>query len=98
MEPRQHVSARRTPPAPPLTRLMPKPLTAVMERGQALERHGQREDARRMYEQALGDESLGADSVAQLHRWIARTYMQDSHYSAANDAARTALSVSNAAQ
>jgi putative nucleotidyltransferase with HDIG domain len=76
---------------------MPQPLTAVMERGQALERHGQREDARRVYEQALGDKSLGADSVAQLHRWIARTFMQDSHYAAANDAARTALSVSNAA-
>jgi putative nucleotidyltransferase with HDIG domain len=69
-----------------------------MERGQMLERRGQREDARRVYEDALRDERITAPTaVAQLHRWIARTHMQDSNYAAAEAAARTALAVSESA-
>ena len=69
-----------------------------MAEGQALERRGQRDDARRVYRDALAAGVIDdASGIAQLHRWIARTFTQDSDHAAAEDAARTALAVSDAA-
>ncbi len=74
------------------------PLAVVMAEGQALERRGQREDARRVYAEALASGTItDAGGTAQLHRWIARTHTQDSDYAAAETAARTALAVSEGA-
>jgi putative nucleotidyltransferase with HDIG domain len=98
MEPTLPATAHRLPLSPNLAGPMSQSLATVMAHGQALERHGQREDARRIYEQALGDSAItGAGSIAQLHRWIARTFMQDSDFPAAEAAARTAMSVSEQA-
>jgi putative nucleotidyltransferase with HDIG domain len=70
-----------------------------MAHGQSLERRGQREDARRIYQEALaGGDIMDASGLAQLHRWIARTHMQDSNYAAADAAARTALDLSERAE
>jgi putative nucleotidyltransferase with HDIG domain len=66
-----------------------------MKRGQALERQGQREDARRLYEQGLCDGlATSASEAAQLLRLVARTYLQDADYDACADCARAALAVS----
>jgi putative nucleotidyltransferase with HDIG domain len=73
-------------------------LSAVIECGQALEHHGQRDDARRLYEQALreGTATTPADA-AQLLRLVARTYLHDSNYSATIDCATAALAVADQA-
>jgi putative nucleotidyltransferase with HDIG domain len=69
-------------------------LPATIERGQALEHHGQREDARRLYEQALRDgTATTAFDAAQLLRLVARTYLFDADYGAAVDSATAALAV-----
>jgi putative nucleotidyltransferase with HDIG domain len=69
-------------------------LATVHERGQALERAGQRDDARRLYECALRDGSAKtARDAAQLLRFIARTYVNDGDLDAARDCADAALSV-----
>jgi putative nucleotidyltransferase with HDIG domain len=71
---------------------MPPTLTRLMERGHALERLGQRDEARQLYERALAEEAAAEPSwTAQLLRWVARTYMQDSNYSAAQETAQAAL-------
>ena len=67
----------------------------VLVRGQALERRGQREDARELYEQALHDGTAStAAKSAQLHRLIARAYVEDGDYAAAEDSAHVALAIS----
>ncbi|MFI5257291.1 MAG: HD domain-containing protein, partial [Gemmatimonadales bacterium] len=72
----------------------PAPLTALLDRGQALEREGKRDDARRLYEQALRDGTARTPSqAAQLLRWVARTFLQGGDYAAATDCALVALAV-----
>lgn len=69
-------------------------LPALIERGQALEHHGQRAEARRLYELALRDGTARtANEAAQLLRLIARAYMYDAEYEAAMDCASVALAV-----
>jgi len=73
----------------------PETLTDVKSAGQVLERLGQRDEARRLYEGALHGGIVSAPSEgAQLLRWIARTYLQDSEYTAAEDTVEAALAVS----
>jgi putative nucleotidyltransferase with HDIG domain len=67
----------------------------VMARGQTLEREGRHQDARALYEAALHDGSAaGAAEAAQLMRWAARTYIQESDFDAARDCATAALAIS----
>jgi putative nucleotidyltransferase with HDIG domain len=69
-------------------------LRAVYERGQALERDGQRNAARELYEAALrGTPGLRPTDAAQLVRYVARTYMLDAEYDAARDCATCALAI-----
>jgi putative nucleotidyltransferase with HDIG domain len=69
-------------------------IQAVVDRGQALERAGQRESARVLYEAALHDGTAATSAdAAQLLRLVARTWMLDANYSAATDCASAALSV-----
>jgi putative nucleotidyltransferase with HDIG domain len=69
-------------------------INLVIERGQTLERTGQREGARQLYEAALHDDTAVTPAdAAQLLRLVARTYMQDANYSAAIDCASAALAV-----
>ncbi|HEX6598003.1 MAG TPA: HD domain-containing phosphohydrolase [Gemmatimonadaceae bacterium] len=69
-------------------------IQAVVDRGQALERTGQRESARALYEAALHDGTAAASAeAAQLLRLVARTWMLDANYPAAIDCASAALSV-----
>jgi putative nucleotidyltransferase with HDIG domain len=69
-------------------------LPAAIERGQALEHHGQREDARRVYESALRDGTATTSrEAAQLLRLIARAYMNDADFASAADCAGAALAV-----
>ena len=89
----------------PLLRVVPSPAGApvseiadIFARGQALERRGQREDARALYETALhGGTATTPGDVAQLHRLISRAYLQDGEFAAADDCALLALSVSEQA-
>ena len=56
-------------------------LDALKAEGMALERRGQREEARRHYEKGLAGESLiGPIGRALLLHAIARTHMQDSNF------------------
>lgn len=74
-------------------------MSAVVERGQALERAGKREEARLCYERALHDGTAAvAPEAAQLLRLSARTYLQDADYSAASDCAQAALTVAELAR
>jgi putative nucleotidyltransferase with HDIG domain len=69
-------------------------MSPIVEHGQGLERAGQRESARSLYERALHDGSAASPSdAAQLLRLVARTYMQDANYAAAADCAQAALTV-----
>ena len=72
----------------------PPGLDAVRAQGEALEREGKREQARRLYETALHDGSATtAAHAAQLMRRVSRTYIQDSDFEAARDCAIAALAV-----
>ena len=55
MTARQWARTGSTPFVPSVRHLTAGGLSAVLERGQGLEHHGQRDDARRIYEQALRD-------------------------------------------
>ena len=89
-----------------MLRAVPSPASAavlaiadVLTEGQALERRGQREDARARYESALHDgTATSAGDVAQLQRLISRAYLQDGEFAAADERALLALSVSEQAQ
>ena len=83
-----------TPFVPAAPRLATDGLSATIQRGQALEHHGQREDARRLYEMALRDGTVSTSiDAAQLLRLIARTHMFDADFAAAVDCASAALAV-----
>jgi putative nucleotidyltransferase with HDIG domain len=70
-------------------------LASVITQGQSLERQGQREDARRLYERALHDgTAVTPTAAAQLLRLVARTFLLDAEYAAATDCAGAALAVS----
>ena len=92
-------------PTQPMLRAVPSPARAavsaiadVLAEGQALERRGQREDARARYESALHDgTATSAGDVAQLQRLISRAYLQDGEFAAADERALLALSVSEQA-
>jgi putative nucleotidyltransferase with HDIG domain len=72
-------------------------LDAVGALGQALEREGRHLDARTLYERALHDrQARSAAEAAQLVRWVARTYIQESELDAARDCAIAALAISEA--
>ncbi|MDB4890747.1 MAG: diguanylate cyclase [Gemmatimonadetes bacterium] len=67
----------------------------ILVQGQSLERRGQREEARNLYELALHDGTAAtAAEMAQLHRLIARAYLEDGSYAAADDSAHAALAIS----
>jgi putative nucleotidyltransferase with HDIG domain len=70
-------------------------LAIVLERGQSLEREGQREDARHLYEESLRN-GTAADAchAAQLLRLVARTWLHEADFAAAADCAGCALAVS----
>jgi putative nucleotidyltransferase with HDIG domain len=69
-------------------------LSAIIERGQALEHHGQREDARQLYEGSLRDGTARtANEAAQLVRLVARTYLHDADFISAVDCATAALTI-----
>ena len=73
---------------------MESPFDDVLIRGLSLERRGQREDARALYERALHDGTASTTSeVAQLHRLIARAFLEDGEYAAAEDSANVALAI-----
>ena len=89
-------------PTQPMLRVIPSPgsatlspMESLLSQGQLLERRGQREEARILYERALhdGTPSTAAD-MAQLHRLIARTFMEDGDFAAAEDSATAALAIS----
>ena len=64
----------------------PNGIVAVVERGQAMERSGQRDQARALYEAALRDGTTSTSTdAAQLLRLVARTYMLDANYAAGID-------------
>ncbi|HKP14981.1 MAG TPA: HD domain-containing phosphohydrolase [Gemmatimonadaceae bacterium] len=76
----------------------PAGLDDVAAIGQTLEREGRQQDARALYERALHDrQGLSAAEAAQLVRWVARTYIQESALDAARDCAVAALAISQAA-
>lgn len=86
-------------PTQPFLRTIPSPeappFDDVLAEGQALERRGQRDEARHRYEKALHDGSVRtAADVAQLLRLVSRAYLFDGDYSAADDSAFAALAVS----
>jgi putative nucleotidyltransferase with HDIG domain len=86
-----HFRSRTAPPlqAPAAT------LPLVLEEGQALERRGQREDARALYEAFLhGPGAKTASEAAQLLRLVARTYLEGGDEEAAEDCIQAALAVS----
>ena len=66
-----------------------------MRVAQLLERQGQNEDARLAYEAALlNGTATTPPSVAQLHRLVARTFLNEANYAAATARARSALTLS----
>jgi putative nucleotidyltransferase with HDIG domain len=89
-------------PTQPMLRAIPSPGTTaispfedVLMQGQSLERRAQREEARALYEHALRDGTVStAKDSAQLHRLIARTFVEDGDYAAAEDSAQAALAIS----
>ncbi len=92
-------------PTQPMLRTIPPPGTAevsafdnVLIQGQGLERRGRREDARALYERALHDGAASTPSeIAQLHRLIARTFVEDGEFGAAEDSANVALAIAELA-
>ena len=88
-----HAAAR-----PELVRTTVRPLAEIIDEGRMLEHCGHRVEARHVYETALHDGGItDPASLAQLHRLIARTYMQESEHDSADLWARLALSISDAA-
>jgi putative nucleotidyltransferase with HDIG domain len=67
----------------------------VLEQGQSFERRGQREEARELYERALHDgTAVTAVEIAHFHRLIARAFLEDGNFAAAEDCAHAALAIS----
>ena len=99
MSSRASVRTGSIPFVPSVVRLEAGGLSAIIERGQALEHHGQRDDARLLYERALheGSAKTPADA-AQLLRLVARTYLHDADYPSTVDCATAALAVADLSQ
>jgi putative nucleotidyltransferase with HDIG domain len=65
--------------------------------GQALERRGRRDEARRLYEGALHDGTAATPrDAAQLLRLVARTYLNEADLSATTECAEAAFAVAEA--
>src|SRR3954467_15082473 len=75
--------------------VMTKQEEELIEQGKVAEREGGREDARRLFEQALHGlgSSNHAGTAAALLRWIGRTYTTDGNHAAAIDCLNAALAV-----
>ncbi len=71
---------------------------SLLDEGQAAERRGQRAEARRLYEQALGEMSGDAEGrrAPTTLRWIARTYVGDADMDAALDCLAAAVASAEA--
>jgi putative nucleotidyltransferase with HDIG domain len=74
------------------------PYSALVEAAQAAERQGRRDDARRMYEEALHrpSEAASAGQASSLVRWIARTHQEEGNPEAALDCLDAALAIADA--
>ena len=74
---------------------MTKQVQELIERGKLAEREGRRDDARRMFEEALHSlgSSKNATTAAALLRWIGRTYHTDGDHITALDCLEAALAV-----
>ncbi len=67
----------------------------ILARGQALERVGQREEARALYDATLrSGAATTAQDIAHLHRLVSRAHLQDGEFAAADASALLALLVS----
>ena len=64
---------------------MAKQVQELIERGKLAEREGRRDDARRMFEEALHalGTSTHAATASALLRWVGRTYHTDGDHTAA---------------
>ena len=73
-------------------------MDAILARGQLLEHQGKRDEARALYAASL-QEPIAASgaNAAHLHRRIARAFMSDGQYAAAETSAKNALDVSERA-
>src|SRR3954471_22345960 len=74
---------------------MTKQVQELIEQGKLAEREGRREDARRLFEEALHGlgSSAHAATASALLRWIGRTYHTDGNHAAAIDCLEAALAV-----
>src|SRR5689334_736295 len=74
---------------------MTKQVQELIEQGKLAEREGRREDARRLFEEALHGlgSSTHAATASALLRWIGRTYHTDGNHAAALDCLEAALQV-----
>ncbi len=72
-----------------------KHVEELIEQGKVAEREGRRDDARRLFEQALHGlgSSAHAATAAALLRWIGRTYTTDGNHAAAIDCLEASLAV-----
>ena len=74
---------------------MTKQVEELIEQGKLAEREGRRDDARRLFEEALHGlgSSANATTASALLRWIGRTYHTDGDHAAAIDCLEAALAV-----
>lgn len=74
---------------------MTKQVQELIEQGKLAEREGRRDDARRLFEEALHGlgSSAHAATASALLRWIGRTYHTDGDHGAAIDCLEAALAV-----
>src|SRR4051812_24515086 len=74
---------------------MNKQVHELIEQGKLAEREGRRDDARRLFEEALHGlgSSAHASTASALLRWIGRTYHTDGDHSSALDCLEAALQV-----
>lgn len=74
---------------------MTKQVQELIEQGKLAEREGRRDDARRLFEQALHGlgSSAHASTASALLRWIGRTYHTDGDHAAAIDCLEAALAI-----
>ena len=78
--------------------VLPTAFESILAQAQTLERKGQREEARVLYEAALHDGTAVTPSdAAQLLRLISRTHLNDGDYTAAEDCGFAALAVAEQA-
>ena len=98
--PANGIGALLRPAHPPAENVSPDqaaltPMAEALEQGIALERRGQRAEARTIYEGAIqSGVASTAPQIAQLLRLISRAWLQDGNRDAADDCAYAALAVS----